>query len=83
MVTVGGEGGGVARKKAKTVKDDTRDICAGGEESPFATRGLSVEVRVQVTEVSQFELQKTRENFKQKILQLSHKLDLLLRERSQ
>ena len=53
----GGESGrGVARKKENTVKDDTRDICAGGEESPFAARVLSVEARFQVIEVAQSKL---------------------------
>ena len=79
----GESGRGGARKKAKTSKDDTRDVSAGCDESPFAARGLSVEARVQVIEVAQFESQKIREDFKQKIHQLSHKSDLLLRERSQ
>ena len=76
-------GRGSARKKAKLTKDDTRDISAGYAISPFASRGLSVEARVQVIEVAQFETQKIREDFKHKIDQLNHKADLLLRERSQ
>ena len=79
-----GEGGrAVARKKAKTSKDDTRDLNAGCGESPFAERGLSVEARVQVIEVAQFESHKIREDFKQQIYHLTHKSELLLKERSQ
>ena len=62
---------------------DSRDISAGCAESPFTTRGLSVEARVQVIEVAQFKSQKMRKNFNQKIQQLTHKSELLLRKRSQ
>ena len=82
-IKVDKSGRGVARKKAKKSKYDTTDISAGCADSPFAARGLSVEARVQVIEVAQFESQKIREDFKQKIHQLTHKSDLLLRERSQ
>ena len=72
-----------AHKKSKTAKDDTRYICTGSEQSPFPVKGLSVKARIQVIEVAQFEARKVREDFKQKILQLSNKSDILLRERSQ
>ena len=44
----------VARKKAKTNKDDNRDMAAASVYSPFVARGLSVEAMVQVIEVAQF-----------------------------
>ena len=82
---INGEDSGrmAARKKTKLDKDDNRDIAAASVFSPFVTRGLSVEARVQVIEVAQFESQKIRDDYKQKILQLSTKTDILLRERSQ
>ena len=73
----------VARNKSKTVKDNTRNICAGGEDSSFAARGLSVEARAKVIKVAQFESQKIREYLKHKILQIRNKSDILLRERCQ
>ena len=53
----------VARKRAKTEKDNYRDICAGSFNSPFASRGLAVEARVYVTDVARFESQRVRKNY--------------------
>ena len=71
----------LARKKAKKDKDNNRDMAAALVYSPFVARGLSVEARVQVIEVAQFEAKEIREDYKQNILKLNTKTDILLRER--
>lgn len=54
---INGEDSGrmVPRKKVKIDKDDNRDMASASVYSPFVARGLSVEARVQVIEVEQFE----------------------------
>ena len=79
----GGSGREGARKKAKLLKDEQRSIETGEEESPFKTRGLTMDDRVQLIEVSQMEEQKWRDDLKTTWTQLNAKNDLLLRERSQ
>ena len=79
----GGSGREGAGKKAKLLKDEQRSIETGEEESPFKTRGLTMDDRVQLIEVSQMEEQKWRDDLKTTWTQLNAKNDLLLRERSQ
>ena len=71
-----------ARKKAKLEKDGLRSI-ESGNESVFKSRGMTMDARVQVIEISQVEDMKWREDLKTTWIELNAKNDLLLRERSQ
>jgi len=71
-----------ARKKAKLEKDGLRSIECGND-SVFKNRGMTMDARVQVIEISQVEDMKWREDLKTTWNELNAKNDLLLRERSQ
>ena len=78
-----GEGGRKeSRKRLKTINDDSRDS-ETGIVSPFVTRGLSLDTRMQIIEVAQFEDSKIKEDIMGRLLQLNSRMDQLLRERSQ
>ena len=75
-----------ARQISLKVKEETvvRSIeTTGMTSSPFVTRGLTLESRIQIIELAQVEDSKVREQLNQRILQLMTRNKLLLDERQQ
>ena len=70
------------RKKAKKDKDDIRSIASGDKEL-FNGRGYTMDTRIQMVEIAQFEVARKREDVKNQLTHLTNRNKLLLEERLQ
>ena len=71
------------RKRAKLNKDEQISIKDLSQDSPFKSRGLSIEQRMGIVELAQIQEQKWRDEIIVSIKQLSDRRTALLTERSQ
>ena len=70
------------RKKAKKDKDEVRSIASGDKEL-FNGRGYTMDTRMQMVEIAQFEVARKREDIKNQLTRLTNCNTLLLEERLQ
>ena len=71
-----------SRKRLKVNKDAERDE-ETGQVSPYKARGLTMDTRMQIIEVAQFEDAKIREDCWDRLVSLNSRMGQLLQERSQ
>ena len=78
-----GKGGRCKRRKMNKEQKDTERSLEAGNISPFADRGLTLDSRIQIVELAQFEDSKAREIRRDKLHQMTTRYRLLLDERKQ